>query len=161
MRIGNGFDVHRLVEGRKLVLGGVLLPHPKGLLGHSDADVLIHAIMDALLGAIALGDIGGCFPDSDPQYKNADSRRLLQEVGRLVSTHGFLIGNLDTVIIAETPRLAPYILKMRQNISDTLAIEIDRVSIKATTTERLGFIGRGEGIAAQAVALLMKASKQQ
>lgn len=154
MRVGTGFDVHRLVEGRRLVLGGVEIPFEKGLLGHSDADVLVHAICDALLGAAALGDIGSHFPDTDSRYKDIDSLVLLQQVGILLKRKGLAIINLDTTIIAQAPKLAPHIKKMTANIARTLAITEDQVGIKATTTEGLGFTGRGEGIAAQAVVLL-------
>jgi 2-C-methyl-D-erythritol 2,4-cyclodiphosphate synthase len=154
MRIGQGFDVHQLVEGRRLVIGGVEIPHAKGLLGHSDADVLLHAICDALLGAAALGDIGKHFPDSDARYKGIDSRELLRHVGALLKEKGFEVGNVDATIIAEAPRMAPHIPRMCANIAADLAIGIDAVNVKATTTEKLGFTGRGEGIAAQAVCLL-------
>ena len=154
MRIGQGYDVHRLVEGRKLILGGVEIPFEKGLLGHSDADVLIHALMDALLGAAALGDIGKLFPDRDPQYEGADSLELLRRVCALVRENGFQIGNCDCTVIAQRPRLAPYIEQMRVRIADAMAIRPDRVSVKATTEEGLGFTGEGLGISAQAVALL-------
>lgn len=154
MRIGTGFDVHRLVEGRRLVLGGVEIPFEKGLLGHSDADVLVHAICDALLGAAALGDIGRHFPDTDSSYKDIDSLVLLRQVGMLLKGKGLGIINLDTTIIAQAPKMAPHIAEMTANIARTLAITEDQVAIKATTTEGLGFAGRGEGIAAQAVALL-------
>ena len=152
MRIGTGYDVHRLTEGRRLILGGVDIPYEKGLLGHSDADVLLHAVMDALLGAAALGDIGKHFPDTDPAYKGASSLRLLEHVGRLIDEKLYVIGNIDATIIAQRPKLAPYIDEMRKNVADTLGIEIDQVNIKATTEEGLGFTGRGEGISAQAVA---------
>lgn len=154
MRIGTGYDVHRLVEGRPLILGGVTIPYEKGLLGHSDADVLIHAIMDAMLGALALGDIGRHFPDTDSTYKGISSIRLLEHVAALCSREGYFLGNIDAVIIAEHPKLAPYIAAMRENIAHTLGVTVDRISIKATTTEGLGFCGTGEGIAAQAVTLL-------
>ncbi|MEQ8235816.1 MAG: 2-C-methyl-D-erythritol 2,4-cyclodiphosphate synthase [Syntrophomonadaceae bacterium] len=154
MRIGTGFDVHRLVEGRRLVLGGVEIPFEKGLLGHSDADVLVHAICDALLGAAALGDIGRHFPDTDALYEDIDSLVLLGQVGMLLKGKGFGIINLDTTIIAQAPKLAPHIRAMTANIAGTLAITENQVGIKATTTEGLGFTGRGEGIAAQAVVLL-------
>lgn len=155
-RIGNGYDVHRLVEGRKCIICGVDIPHDKGLLGHSDADVALHALSDALLGAAALGDIGRHFPDNDPAYEGADSRRLLREVCMLLNSEGFTICNVDITIIAQEPKMLPHILKMRKNISTDLDISIDRVSVKATTTERLGFTGRAEGIAAQATALIRK-----
>ena len=154
MRIGHGYDVHRLVEGRKLILGGVDIPYEKGLLGHSDADVLLHAISDAILGAIAEGDIGKHFPDTDPRYKGADSLKLLAHVMNLASNKGFRLGNLDATIVAQRPKLAPFILQMRENIAAVLAAEDDRVNVKATTTEELGFAGRGEGIAAYAVVLM-------
>jgi 2-C-methyl-D-erythritol 2,4-cyclodiphosphate synthase len=155
MRIGQGFDVHQLVEGRKLIIGGVEIPHDKGLLGHSDADVLLHAICDALLGAAALGDIGRHFSDADPKFKNIDSRILLREVARMVSNAGFRVGNVDATIIAQAPRMAPYIPRMVENIAADLGVAVNAVNVKATTTERLGFSGREEGIAAQAVTLLM------
>ena len=155
-RIGMGYDVHRLVEGRKLVLGGVQIPYELGLLGPSDADVLLHAIMDALLGAAALGDIGKHFPDTDPRYAGISSLLLLQEVGKLLSGRGYAIGNIDAVIIAQRPKLAPYREEMRMRIAKTLGISPEQISVKATTEEGLGFTGRGEGICAQAVALLMK-----
>ncbi|MDD2586019.1 MAG: 2-C-methyl-D-erythritol 2,4-cyclodiphosphate synthase [Syntrophomonadaceae bacterium] len=154
MRIGSGFDVHCLQTGRKLVLGGVDIPHTQGLLGHSDADVLVHAICDALLGAAALGDIGQHFPDTDSQYKNVSSLYLLGRVKDLLDKAGFLIGNIDSTIVAQKPRLAPYIFEMRSNIAAMLNITIDQISVKATTSERLGFEGREEGISAQAVVLL-------
>ena len=158
MRIGQGFDVHQLVAGRKLVIGGVEIPHEKGLLGHSDADVLLHAICDALLGAAALGDIGKHFPDSDPRYKGIDSRELLRHVAELVRGQGYEIGNVDATIIAQAPRMAPHIAKMVQNIASDLQVGTAEVNVKATTTEELGFSGRGEGIAAQAVCLIRKAA---
>ena len=154
MRIGQGYDVHRLVEGRKLILGGVEIEYDKGLLGHSDADVLVHAVMDALLGAAALGDIGKLFPDSDPAYEGADSLALLREVGKRLRAEGFEIGNLDSTVIAQAPKLAPHIQRMRANIAAALDVDVARVSVKATTEERLGFTGSGQGIAAQAVALI-------
>lgn len=154
MRIGQGYDVHRLVEGRKLILGGVEIEYDKGLLGHSDADVLVHAIMDALLGAAALGDIGKLFPDSDPAYEGADSLALLREVGKRLRAEGYEIGNLDSTVIAQAPKLAPHIQRMRANIAAALDVDVARVSVKATTEERLGFTGSGQGIAAQAVALI-------
>ena len=153
-RIGQGYDVHRLVEGRKLILGGVEIPWERGLLGHSDADVLLHAVMDALLGAAALGDIGAHFPDTDAQYAGADSAQLLLRVGELLRNAGWRVVNVDATVVAQRPRLAPYILQMRENIARALDIEIARVSVKATTEEHLGFTGRGEGVSAQAVALL-------
>ncbi len=155
-RIGNGYDVHRLVEGRKCIICGVDIPHNKGLLGHSDADVALHALSDALLGAAALGDIGRHFPDNDPAYEGADSRRLLREVCKILDSEGFSVCNVDVTIIAQEPKMMPHILKMRENISADLGISIARVSVKATTTERLGFTGRAEGIAAQATALIRK-----
>ncbi len=154
MRIGTGFDVHRLVEKRPLVLGGVDVPYSLGLLGHSDADVLLHAIMDAMLGALALGDIGKHFPDTDSQYEGVSSLHLLQEVSLLCRREGFSVGNIDSVIIAQKPKLALYIEEMRANIASALSIPADRIGVKATTTEGLGYCGRGEGIAAQAVVLL-------
>lgn len=154
IRIGNGFDVHRFAEGRDLILCGVKINAEKGLLGHSDADVALHALADALLGAAALRDIGYHFPDSDPAYKGADSRRLLRRVVELLAGKGYGVGNVDVTIICQAPKLAPHIEQMRRNIADDLAINIDCVSVKATTTERLGFTGRGEGIAAQASALI-------
>jgi len=154
MRIGQGFDVHRLVAGRKLVVGGVEIAHDKGLLGHSDADVLLHAICDALLGAAALGDIGRHFPDTDARYKDIDSRELLRQVAVLLKDRGRRVVNVDATIIAEAPRMAPHIPSMVANIADDLAIEPHYVNVKATTTEKLGFTGRGEGIAAQAICLV-------
>jgi len=154
-RIGQGFDVHPLVPGRKLVIGGVEIAHDLGLLGHSDADVLLHAICDALLGAAALGDIGRHFPDSDPRYKGIDSRELLRRVAGLVREEGFVPGNVDATIIAEAPRMAPHVPAMVAHIAADLGIDEDAVNVKATTTEKLGFAGRGEGIAAQAVCLLV------
>ena len=154
MRIGQGFDVHPLVAGRKLVVGGVEIAHDKGLLGHSDADVLLHAICDALLGAAALGDIGRHFPDSDARYKGIDSRALLRHVAALLKERGRRVVNIDATIIAEAPRMAPHIPRMVVNIADDLKIEPHSVNVKATTTEKLGFTGRGEGIAAQAVCLI-------
>ncbi|WP_352400886.1 2-C-methyl-D-erythritol 2,4-cyclodiphosphate synthase [Anaerotignum sp.] len=154
MRIGSGYDVHKLVEGRKLIMGGVEIPFEKGLLGHSDADVLLHAIMDALLGAAALGDIGKHFPDTGQEYKDADSLKLLSEVLYLILEKGYCIINLDATIIAQRPKVAPYIPKMRENIARVLGIELDQVNVKATTEEGLGFTGAGEGIAATAVCLI-------
>jgi 2-C-methyl-D-erythritol 2,4-cyclodiphosphate synthase len=154
MRIGHGYDVHKLVEGRKLILGGVDVPHSVGLLGHSDADVLLHAISDAILGAIGEGDIGRHFPDTDPAYKGADSIKLLQHVMGLADAKGYRIGNVDATIVAQRPKLAPFIGQMRANIARALSCEEDRVNVKATTTEELGFAGRKEGIAAYSVALL-------
>ena len=157
MRIGQGFDVHQLVAGRKLIIGGVEIPHDKGLLGHSDADVLLHAICDALLGAAALGDIGKHFADTDAKFKNIDSRILLREVARLLANAGFRVGNIDATIIAQAPKMAPHIERMVENIAADLGIAMNAVNVKATTTEKLGFTGRGEGIAAEAVALLLTA----
>ncbi len=154
MRIGHGYDVHRLVEGRKLILGGVDIPYDKGLLGHSDADVLLHAISDAILGAIAEGDIGKHFPDTDPRYKGADSLKLLAHVMKLADDKGYCLGNLDATIVAQRPKLALYIQQMRENIAAVLAAGLDLVNVKATTTEELGFDGRGEGMAAYAVVLM-------
>lgn len=154
MRVGIGYDVHRLVSGRPLVLGGVTIPFEKGLLGHSDADVLVHAIMDAMLGALALGDIGRHFPDNNPEYAGISSLLLLERVNRLIAEKGYGVGNIDAVIAAERPRLSPYIDSMRENIARVLSVHREAVGVKATTTEGLGFCGRGEGIAAQAVALL-------
>ena len=154
MRIGHGYDVHRLVEGRKLILGGVEISYTKGLLGHSDADVILHAISDALLGAVALGDIGKHFPDSDEKYKGADSLVLLKEVMSLLKNKGYKVVNVDATVLAERPKLAPYIDKMRQNIADALSVEVDCISVKATTEEGLGFTGAGEGIAAHALCLV-------
>lgn len=156
MRIGQGFDVHALVEGRRLVMGGVEIPYQLGLAGHSDADVLLHAISDALLGAVGLGDIGRHFPDTDPKFKGIDSRHLLREVMRLVALKGFHVVNMDATIIAQAPKMAPHIPQMEANIAADLGVSTDVVNVKATTTERLGYTGRGEGIAAQAVCLLMK-----
>ena len=154
MRVGQGFDAHRLVPGRPLVLGGVTIPWDQGLMGHSDADVLVHAIMDAMLGALALGDIGQHFPDSDPAYKGANSMKLLNKVNDLLWNEGYKLGNLDATIIAEAPRLKPHIGKMQTNLAKLLSVKLGQVSIKATTTEEMGFAGRGEGIAAQAIVLL-------
>lgn len=156
-RIGHGYDVHRLVADRALILGGVTVPHEKGLLGHSDADVLLHAICDALLGALALGDIGKHFPDSDAQYENIDSRILLSRSAELIREKGWQIGNVDATVVAQAPRLSPYIEEMRKNIADTLKLPLDAVSVKATTEEHLGFTGEGLGIAAHAVCLLFRA----
>ncbi len=150
-RIGTGYDVHRLTEGRKLIIGGVEIPYEKGLLGHSDADVLLHAIMDALLGAAAAGDIGLHFPDNDPAYEGASSLMLLRKVGGILTNKGYYINNIDATIIAQAPKMRPYIDEMRKNIATVLGIPVDRVSVKATTEEHLGFTGRGEGISAQAV----------
>lgn len=153
MRIGMGYDVHRLTEDRKLIIGGVEIPYEKGLLGHSDADVLLHAIMDALLGAAALGDIGKHFPDTDPAYKGISSMELLRKVGELLEEHSFLIENIDATIIAQAPKMRPHIDTMRKNIAQALQIEVDQVNVKATTEEGLGFTGTGEGISSQAVCL--------
>lgn len=157
MRIGYGYDVHRLTEGRRLILGGVEVPFEKGLLGHSDADVLTHAVMDALLGACALGDIGHFFPDSDPAFAGADSLKLLEEVMRQLTARGFRVGNVDATLLAQRPRLAPYLDRMRESLAARLGVSPDRVSVKATTEETLGFTGRGEGIAAHAAALILEA----
>lgn len=154
MRIGHGYDVHRLVPGRDLILGGVKLEYPMGLDGHSDADVLTHAVMDALLGAAGLGDIGRHFPDTDPAYKGIDSQKLLACVRNLLKEKGFRVGNIDVTVIAQAPKLAPHIPQMRENLAATLAVEASRINVKATTEERLGFTGRGEGIACHAVCLL-------
>ena len=154
MRIGHGYDVHRLVEGRRCIIGGVDIPHEKGLLGHSDADVLLHAIMDAVLGAMAAGDIGKLFPDSDPAYKGADSLALTRRVAQVMTERGYRLGNMDATVIAEAPKLAPYIPAMRQNIAAAFGVDTGRISVKATTEEGLGFTGTGEGIAAHAVCLL-------
>ncbi len=154
MRIGFGYDVHALVKDRKLILGGIEIPHTHGLLGHSDADVLLHSISDSLLGAAALGDIGRHFPDSDPKYKNANSLLLLKEVGRLLKGKGFNIGNIDATVIAQAPKISPYIEQMREKISEALDLDLSSISIKATTTEHLGFEGRKEGISAASVSLI-------
>ena len=154
MRIGHGYDVHRLVEDRKLILGGVEVPYEKGLLGHSDADVLLHAVMDAVLGAAAMGDIGQHFPDTDPAYKGADSLALTREVAKIIAAHGYKVGNIDATILCQRPKLAPHIPAMRQNIADAFGLPLDAVSVKATTEEHLGFTGEGLGIAAHAVALI-------
>ncbi|WP_062050672.1 2-C-methyl-D-erythritol 2,4-cyclodiphosphate synthase [Bacillus sp. JCM 19034] len=156
MRIGQGFDVHQLVEGRPLILGGVHIPYEKGLLGHSDADVLLHAITDAALGAIGEGDIGRHFPDTDMAFKDADSAKLLIEVWKLVKERGYQLGNVDCTIIAQKPKMAPYIQAIRTRISELLEADLDQVNVKATTTEELGFTGRGEGIASQVAILLVK-----
>ncbi len=155
-RIGQGYDVHRLVEGRKLVVCGIDVPYEKGLLGHSDADVALHALMDAMLGALALGDIGKLFPDKDPAYLNADSAKLLAGVAALIGEKDYQVVNADITVIAQAPKFAPFISRMRERVAAVLEIEVDRISIKATTTEKLGFTGRGEGIAAEAVVLLQK-----
>ncbi len=157
MRIGHGYDVHRLVEGRRCIIGGVDIPHEKGLLGHSDADVLLHAIMDAVLGAMAAGDIGKLFPDNDPTYKGADSLVLTRRVAEVMVERGYRLGNIDATVIAQAPKLAPHIPAMRERIASAFGVEIDRVSVKATTEEKLGFTGSGEGIAAHAVCLLEEA----
>lgn len=154
MRIGHGYDVHRLTTGRRLIIGGVDIPHETGLLGHSDADVLLHAIMDALLGACALGDIGTHFPDNAPAYEGADSINLLCEVCRIIKENGYKIGNIDSTVIAQKPKLKPYIPQMRENIANACGVDISRISVKATTEEKLGFTGNLEGIAAHAVCLL-------
>ncbi len=154
MRAGIGYDVHRFAEGRKLILGGVDIPYEKGLLGHSDADVIVHAIMDALLGAAALGDIGQHFPDTDPAYEGISSIRLLKKVGKLLEDHHYQVENIDSIIIAQKPKMMPHLPQMRKNVASALGIGEERVSIKATTEEGLGFTGRGEGIAAQAVCML-------
>jgi len=154
LRVGTGYDVHQLGPGRPLILGGVKIPHPRGLLGHSDADVLVHAICDALLGAISEGDIGIHFPNSDPQYRDIDSLLLLRKVTELAKNKGFGVVNIDATIVAQTPKLTPYLSQMKQRIAETLGVEKERVNIKATTTEGLGFIGREEGIAAYAIVLL-------
>ena len=155
IRIGNGYDIHRLVEGRPLILGGVEIPHTRGLLGHSDADVLTHSIMDAMLGALGLGDIGHYFPPNDPQWKGADSMLLLEQVSQIIESQGWQIGNIDSTVVAEQPKLKPYLKPMRTALADRLAIALDRVSIKATTNEKLGPVGREEGICAYAVVLLV------
>ena len=154
MRVGQGFDIHALVDNRKLVIGGVVIPYKKGLAGHSDADVLLHAICDALIGAAALGDIGAHFPDTDPRYKDIDSRKLLREVGKLLTENGWRIINIDATIIAEAPKMAPHIPAMVKNIAQDLAIDVGDVNVKAKTNEKLGYIGRGEGIMAEAVACI-------
>lgn len=154
LRVGHGYDVHRLVAGRALILGGVTVPFDRGLLGHSDADVLTHAVMDALLGAAALGDIGKLFPDSDAAYAGADSIALLERVTALLREHGWQVGNVDATVVAQTPRLAPYIPEMRRRLAEAMGLDVDCVSVKATTEERLGFTGSGEGMAAHAVALI-------
>lgn len=156
MRIGHGYDVHRLTEGRNLIIGGVKIPHNKGLLGHSDADVLLHAISDALLGAAALGDIGGMFPDTDQAFKNADSLLLLSKVFDRISELGYFIENVDATIIAQAPKMKPYIEEMRENVANALKLDISDVNVKATTEEKLGFTGTGEGISAHAVCLIDK-----
>lgn len=154
VRVGHGLDVHQLVEGRKCIIGGVEIPHEKGLLGHSDADVLLHAICDALLGAAGLGDIGRHFPDTDAQYKGADSRALLRQVIELLKKSGYVVGNIDATIIAQAPKMAPHIQQMCLNIAADCSVQVSQVNVKATTTEKLGFAGRGEGVAAEAVCLI-------
>lgn len=156
IRIGHGYDVHRLAQNRKLIIGGVEIPHDKGLDGHSDADVLVHAIMDSMLGALALGDIGKHFPDNDPEYKGADSIKLLEKVNGIINKEGFYVVNIDSTILAQAPKLAPYIDNMRKKIADTLKTDISNVSVKATTEEKLGFTGEKLGIAAHSVCLLEK-----
>ncbi len=151
-RFGMGYDVHQLVENRKLIIGGVDIPYEKGLLGHSDADVLLHAISDALLGAAALGDIGKHFPDTDPRYKGADSLKLLEEVGNLLAARGYVVGNVDATIVAQKPKMLPHIPQMRENIARVLRVDIDQINVKATTEEHLGFTGSGQGISSYAVA---------
>ena len=158
IRIGNGYDIHKLVTGRPLILGGIEIPHSLGLLGHSDADVLIHAIMDALLGALGMGDIGHYFPPSDPKWKGANSKILLEQVAQLIASAGWQIGNIDSTVVAEQPKLKPHLKEMRSAIALVLNLDLDRVSIKATTNERLGPVGREEGICAYAVVLLTKAN---
>ncbi|ADL49915.1 2-C-methyl-D-erythritol 2,4-cyclodiphosphate synthase [Clostridium cellulovorans] len=155
MRIGMGYDVHKLVGGRDLIIGGVTIPYAKGLLGHSDADVLLHAIMDSLLGAAALGDIGKHFPDTDAKYKGISSIKLLEEVGKLLKDNNFSIGNIDATIVAQAPKMAPHITEMRKNISEALDISIDNINVKATTEEGLGFTGLGQGISSQSICLLV------
>ncbi|MEE3955436.1 2-C-methyl-D-erythritol 2,4-cyclodiphosphate synthase [Peribacillus frigoritolerans] len=157
-RIGQGYDVHQLVEGRPLIIGGITIPYEKGLLGHSDADVLLHTVADACLGAIGAGDIGKHFPDTDPEFKDADSAKLLQYIWAIVKKEGYSLGNADCTIIAQSPKMAPYIEEIRGRIAELLDASIDRINVKATTTEKLGFTGRGEGIAAQAVVLLVKSN---
>lgn len=154
MRIGHGYDVHKLCENRKLILGGVEIPYEKGLLGHSDADVLVHSVMDSLLGAVALGDIGKHFPDSDPEYKNADSIKLLKCVVRILNENGYVISNIDSTVVAQAPKLAPFIDQMRKNIANACDIDLNCVSVKATTEERLGFTGEGKGISSTSVCLI-------
>lgn len=155
MRVGLGYDVHRLVEGRDLILGGVKLPYEKGLLGHSDADVIVHAIMDALLGAAALGDIGQHFPDTDPRYKGISSIELLKQVRNLLEEHNYVIENIDSTIIAQRPKMMPHLPQMRKNIAEALGIEENQINIKATTEEGMGFTGSGDGISAQAICMLL------
>lgn len=156
MRVGMGYDVHKLVEGRKLILGGVEIPYEKGLLGHSDADVMLHAVMDALLGAAALGDIGLHFPDNDPKYEGASSIKLLEHVGELLEENGYVIENIDATIIAQRPKMRPHIDQMRENMAKALRIEVDQINVKATTEEGLGFTGSGEGISSQAICAIEK-----
>ena len=158
LRVGHGYDVHRLTEGRALILGGVTVPFDRGLLGHSDADVLTHAVMDALLGAAALGDIGKLFPDSDAAYAGADSIALLERVTALLREHGWQVGNVDATVVAQAPKLAPYIPDMRRHLAEAMGLDVDCVSVKATTEERLGFTGSGEGMAAHAVALIERSN---
>lgn len=158
MRIGMGYDVHRFAEGRRLIIGGVDIPYEKGLLGHSDADVLLHAISDALLGAAALGDIGKHFPDTDPEYEGADSLKLLAKVGQMLEEHNYFIENIDATIIAQQPKMRPHIDKMRENIAGALGIEVSQVNVKATTEEGLGFTGKMEGISSQAICMLISPS---
>lgn len=160
MRIGLGYDVHKLVEGRPLIMGGVNIPHEKGLLGHSDADVLIHAIMDSILGALALGDIGKHFPDTDEKYKGSDSMKLLECVNNLINKKGYEISNLDSIIVAQSPKMAPHIENMRENIAKVLKTDVENISVKATTEEGLGFTGTKEGIAAKSVCLLRKVANK-
>ena len=159
MRVGLGYDVHKLVEGRKLIMGGVEIPHTHGLLGHSDADVLVHAIMDSMLGALALGDIGKHFPDNDEKYKGADSIKLLEFVNNLIEEKGYTIGNIDSTIIAQSPKMAPHIEAMRNNIAKATNTDVSRINVKATTEEGLGFTGAKEGIAAQSICLLVNVDK--
>ena len=159
IRIGTGFDAHSFTEGRPLILGGVAVPHDKGLAGHSDADVLLHAICDALLGALAMGDIGSHFPDTDPKYKDASSIGLLNEVALMVGNRGFRVNNIDSVVIAQEPKIAEFVEQMQKNISEAVGTDMENVSVKATTTEGMGFTGRGEGIAVQAVATLIELPK--
>lgn len=156
MRIGHGYDVHKLVEGRRLIIGGVDIPYEKGLLGHSDADVVLHAIADAILGALAMGDIGKHFPDTDPAFKGADSIKLLEHVVSLAEKRGYCVGNLDATIIAQRPKMAPHIQQMRENVAKACRVDVDQINIKATTEEGLGFTGTGEGISSHAVVLMLK-----
>lgn len=160
MRIGHGYDVHKLVENRKLIIGGIEIPYEKGLLGHSDADVLVHAIMDALLGAIAFGDIGKLFPDNDPKFSGADSMLLLEQVCNVIDQQGYVIGNIDSTVIAQAPKLKPYIELMRKRIAEVCKTDVDQISVKATTEEKLGFTGSGEGISAHAVCIVFKKYKE-